>query len=1159
MNDAYAVIYITPKITTQPVSVTVIAPAEAIVKVVASSFIPLKYQWMQSVNGKVYTKIKGATNASYSITATTTAESGIKYKCVVSNALGSVTSNAAVITVNPAVQAAGGNNNPICQAQSYQPLAPDVVETPINIPSSPSGTNLNYSVSCVGSYEGNPTVTATCNAGTWSVNFVDKCQPIQCVGPAPANATSCNGFPTQDGVYDYVTNASCGAGPCQYVCNVGYKFSQLGNDLGNCVTGACTGNLSANAVDCNQAPSTGSAAYVVTGNAGQCDEATPCQAVCASGYQLAPGTGICIVPGTSNVSPTVTIVSPANQGSFTTGSLSVTAMASENGGIIQNVAFYNGGTLLGEVTGTSQMFTYAWTNITAGTYNLTAVATDANGAQTASVPVMVTINSSNAIIDDNIAATTDARDNTTSYQYDNLNRLLKTTFADGATVSTAYDLFGNQISVTDQRGNTLTKTYDPYERLSQTKDPLGGITQFSYDTNGDLLTLTDANGHATTYSYDSDYRILTQTNALNLKTTFTYDPVGNIATRQDANGKTTNYTYDALNRLTNTVYPDNTSVVNVFDADGNKTSMTDMTGQARYSYDNDNRLLTKTDPAGNVIAYTYDGEGNRLTTVDQNKRVITNSYDALNRLATVQDQNGTTTYGYDANSNKLSVAMPNGVAENYTYDNSNRVLTAVNGNGLGVISSYANTYDVAGMITKKIFADGSWASYSYDALNRLLEETKQNTGGIIYDYVYTYDPVGNRLTWNNNGTLRSYNYDVVNRLTNWSYTFNSTMQTDSYTYDNNGNRLTKQVVLTGQDNSSQQTTYTYDFENRLQGLSIPDASAGSPDAVSYIYSGEGLRVQSLLNNAATGYLYDGSNVLLETNGTSTTKTYTRGLDSGGGIGSLIAQNFTVNNTPTAQYYDYNDLGSASDLTSSAGASASNYTYDAFGNLLAPQASEDTNRYLFSTKEFDARSGLYYFGGRYYDPEIGRWLTPDPLGFVNGPNMYAYVDNNPINEIDPYGLFSWNRGWREAIKGVVKGGTAGWLLGQFGGPLVPYTGPEGAGLGALLGGAGGFINGAWADENPVVANALGTSLQGAVGGPAGAVIGGIGGAVGGLTSCPERNTPDNAGLNGIISGVAGGLVSGPGGAIESGGQGVIDGYIDGFINYLEGRNTNKSAQ
>ena len=257
--------------------------------------------------------------------------------------------------------------------------------------------------------------------------------------------------------------------------------------------------------------------------------------------------------------------------------------------------------------------------------------------------------------------------------------------------------------------------------------------------------------------------------------------------------------------------------------------------------------------------------------------------------------------------------------------------------------------------------------------------------------------------------VRDYTYDTANRLSNWSYGINIysqsfPVQTDTYIYDNNGNRLTKQVALTGQT-TPEQTNYAYDFENRLNQLTyanIPSITGTQTDSL--IYNGEGLRTQAVLNSVAANYLYDGSNILVERDGTgNTTKTYTRGLDFGGGIGSIINQNYTANNTAVTQYYDYNDLGSTSDLTTSTGSSASSYSFDAFGNLLTPQSSSDTNRYLFSTKEFDLRSGLYFFGKRYFDPEVGRWITPDPLGFVNGPNLYLYVLDNPINMVDPDGL------------------------------------------------------------------------------------------------------------------------------------------------------------
>src|SRR5262249_15829994 len=155
----------------------------------------------------------------------------------------------------------------------------------------------------------------------------------------------------------------------------------------------------------------------------------------------------------------------------------------------------------GNVSSTSQAFTYSWINIPAGAYSIKAVATDPLGATATTTWISIIINSAafTYAVDDNVATKTDALGHTTSYQYDNLNRLLKTTFVDGSAISYTYDLFGNQTSVIDQRGNALTKTYDTYDRLAQTKDPLGGITQYAYDAEGRLLTLTDANNHATAY------------------------------------------------------------------------------------------------------------------------------------------------------------------------------------------------------------------------------------------------------------------------------------------------------------------------------------------------------------------------------------------------------------------------------------------------------------------------------------------------------------------------------------------------------------------------------------------------------------------------------------------------------------------------------------
>ena len=110
----------------------------------------------------------------------------------------------------------------------------------------------------------------------------------------------------------------------------------------------------------------------------------------------------------------------------------------------------------------------------------------------------------------------------------------------------------------------------------------------------------------------------------------------------------------------------------------------------------------------------------------------------------------------------------------------------------------------------------------------------------------------------------------------------------------------------------------------------------------------------------------------------------------------------------AAFYGYDGQGNVTLLTNSAGQDVAHYRYDAFGQTLeavGPRAAE--NPYRFSTKELHAASGLYDFGLRFYSPGMGRWINRDPLQEEGGVNLYAMVDNSPINAVDEYGLDPYN--------------------------------------------------------------------------------------------------------------------------------------------------------
>ena len=123
---------------------------------------------------------------------------------------------------------------------------------------------------------------------------------------------------------------------------------------------------------------------------------------------------------------------------------------------------------------------------------------------------------------------------------------------------------------------------------------------------------------------------------------------------------------------------------------------------------------------------------------------------------------------------------------------------------------------------------------------------------------------------------------------------------------------------------------------------------------------------------------------------------------------------------TSYYYVQGLIGSTIALTDQSGTIVEGYTYDAYGNTiintsagtdgdwLTPDGTTATgsaynNPYLYAGRRFDDETGLYYYRFRYYNPYIGRFMSPDPLLFVDGMNVYAYVGNNPVSWNDPWGL------------------------------------------------------------------------------------------------------------------------------------------------------------
>jgi RHS repeat-associated protein len=205
--------------------------------------------------------------------------------------------------------------------------------------------------------------------------------------------------------------------------------------------------------------------------------------------------------------------------------------------------------------------------------------------------------------------------------------------------------------------------------------------------------------------------------------------------------------------------------------------------------------------------------------------------------------------------------------------------------------------------------------------------------------------------------------------------------------------------------------YTYDCADELTAVTLTNGWK-----TGYVYDGLGRRRirkdYTWTNNvwAETNevhYVYAGMNVIQERNSNNVPLvTYTRGVDlsgtrqGAGGIGGLLAR--TDANGTACYHTDGN--GNVTALVNGSGTQVAKYLYDSFGNTLGMWGSlAAANTYRFSSKEMDPRTGQYYYGYRWYDPNLQRWLNQDPIGEEGGLNLCGFVENNPINRIDPLGL------------------------------------------------------------------------------------------------------------------------------------------------------------
>ncbi|MCR8661782.1 DUF6531 domain-containing protein [Pseudomonas carnis] len=638
----------------------------------------------------------------------------------------------------------------------------------------------------------------------------------------------------------------------------------------------------------------------------------------------------------------------------------------------------------------------------------------------------------------------DATGKSKTLRWNETGQLIQHIDCSGYPTAFEYDRQGHLQVVIDALGERQRYQHDSQGRLLQSEMPDGRIEQYLRDTSGLLIGYTDAAGHTTRYQYGRRGQVRQRIDAHGRQIEFRYDAYGHLQTLTNENGESYRFTWDPCDRLVEQQDLDGSARRYAYDLLDNVAAVEYVpTGQTpepsivhRLERDAVGRLLLKQTDDGRT-EYTYDPL-DQLTAVtfignDETTQALAFAYDARGQLLIEQSAAGSLNYHYDELGNLIQTQLPDGRWLNRLYYGSGH-LHQINLDGRVICDferdrlhrevlrtqgqiTTRSEYDRSGRVRSRIRRSNGQPTqlpaaqqkhFDYDPADNLigrLERDRDNrrdqrqllhydaTGRIIASQdnaqgqreTFAYDAAANLL----DGPSASAGLVVNNKLL--------TYQDKRYRYDGFGRMIEKRSALRGVQ------LFAYDAEHRL--IEVRSQKDGRETVVKMTYDPLGRRIAKTEHDS-NGYPLGESRFdweglrLLQEHRHSQTSLYL--YEEDGYI--PLARVDGTGEHQSVRYY-HNDLnGLPEQLTEADGKTVWQARYQVWGN-----ADEEVREAYFIEEQnlrfqgqyLDREIGLHYNTFRFYDPDVGRFTTPDPIGLAGGGNLYQYAPN-PTGWIDPWG-------------------------------------------------------------------------------------------------------------------------------------------------------------